>query len=358
MTLLHLIRLCCVSLCVVSMSLPGAESAPPLVSRTPAFLITDYLPPAIYEGDGLTACFRIENTASVKSSFEITAKTSDAAGVELKSTVEKVSVAPGAFGAVKFEFETKRVARMHFELKSAGETTVLGIENVALLRDEDAWPVTQILNGRIVLAEGGDAAIPVVQKKRAVEERAFAPVKWLFGSPADEGAARTGKSIAFAPGSWQLNAVGAHPLGPWPVNGSIPILNALNQILGELRSAANGEFKRAAILLPPEDLDFATDPRTYRVALDALLARLAKAGVTRVTLFAPFKYGCNEAHRKALWREIHESAMVNAVKVLDPLDWMGEAQWRADPAVPKVFGQRPNPAGRKMIEQALADLIR
>ena len=358
MTLLHLMRLCCVSLCVVSMSLPGAESAPSIVPRTSAYLITDYLPPAIYEGDGLSACFRIENTAPVKSSFEVTAKTSDAAGAELKTVVEKVSVAPGAFGSVKFEFDTKRVARIHFELKSAGESTVIAGENVALLRDDDAWPATKISNGRIVLAEGGDAAIPVVQKKRAVEERAFAPVKWLFGSSVDDGVARTGKSIAFAPGTWQLNAESVRALGPWPVNGSIPILNALNQILGELRGAAAGEFRRIAILLPAEDLDFATDPRTYRVALDALLARLAKAGFTRIALIAPFKYGCNDAHRRALWREIHESAAVNSIKVLDPLDWMGEAQWRADPSVPKVFGQQPNPAARKMIEQALADLIR
>lgn len=358
MTRFKSLTVLCAWIGALSFAVCGAESAAPIGAHSTVYLITDYLPPAIYEGDGLTACFRIENTASVKSAFEVTAKASDAAGAELKAVVEKVIVAPGAFGTVKFEFETKRVARIHFELKSAGEPSVIAVENVALLRDEDRWPATQILNGRIVLAEGGDAAIPVVQKKRAVEERAFAPVKWLFGSPADEGAARTGKSIAFAPGGWQLNAAVARPLGPWPVNGSIPILNALNQILSELRGAAAEEFKRVAILLPPEDLDFATDPRTYRVALDALLARLAKAGVTRVTLFAPFKYGCNEAHRKALWRAIHESATVNAVKVLDPLDWMGEAQWRADPAVPKVFGQRPNLEGRKMIEQALADLIR
>ncbi len=351
-------KACYAWLCALCFALIGEEAATTPGARATVYLITDYIPPAIYEGDGLSACFRIENTAPVKSSFEVTAKTSDSAGVELKSVVEKVSVAPGAFGSVKFEFETKRVARIHFELKSAGESTVIAGENVALLRDDDAWPATKISNGRIVLAEGGDAAIPVVQKKRAVEERAFAPVKWLFGSSADDGVARTGKSIAFAPGAWQLNVESVRALGPWPVNGSIPILNALNQILGELRGAAAGEFRRIAILLPVEDLDFATDPRTYRVALDALLARLAKGGFTRIALIAPFKYGCNDAHRRALWREIHESAAVNSIKVLDPLDWMGEAQWRADPSAPKVFGQQPNPAARKMIEQALADLIR
>ena len=43
-------------------------------------------------------------------------------------------------------------------------------------------------------------------------------------------------------------------------------------------------------------------------------ARLAKADIGRVTIIAPFKYGCNDAHRKALWRELHESATINAVR--------------------------------------------
>jgi hypothetical protein len=44
--------------------------------------------------------------------------------------------------------------------------------------------------------------------------------------------------------------------------------------------------------------------------------------------------------------------------VLDPSGWLAEMLWRVDPAVEGVYGPFPNAAGMKMIEQALADLIR
>ena len=147
-------------------------------------------------------------------------------------------------------------------------------------------------------------------------------------------------------------------LSPWALDGSVPVASTLNQIMSELRNVTTGEYKRGGLVLPPDDLDVATDPRTYRVVLDTLFARLAKADIGRVTVIAPYKHGCNDAHRKALWRELHESATINAVRVLDPLDWMSEAVWRADPNTPGVYARHPNAAGRKMIEQALADLIR
>ena len=39
---------------------PAASSA--RTDKKPFYLITDYLPQAIYAGDTLTACFRVENT--------------------------------------------------------------------------------------------------------------------------------------------------------------------------------------------------------------------------------------------------------------------------------------------------------
>jgi hypothetical protein len=176
------------------------------------------------------------------------------------------------------------------------------------------------------------------------------------------------------PGAWNLKIPSAIPLGPWPASASAPILNTLDRVMNTLTSqrpampkpapAKDKEQERLAVpdrlvlLLPPEDLELATDPRGYRVTLDALLSRLAQAGVSQIMLIAPFKFGCNEAHRKCLWHEVHAAAPLYAAKVLDPTDWMNESAWRADPDVPRVYAAAPNAAGRKMIEQALADLIR
>ncbi len=322
-----------------------------------AFLIVDYIPPAIYEGDGLSVCLRIENVFAANNAFEVSAKAFTAAGEKAKDTSENATLKRGAFGAVKLEFDARRVAKIELELRHAGQPSALGAQAIVLVRDDDVWPKTKFVNGRLVHADSGAIVLPVVQKKRAVEDRAFAPLKWLFGS-SDEQALGGGKSIAFAPNSWAANTPGIHVLGLWPADGSIPLLNATRQILDDIGAAKSGEIKRVAILLPPEDLELATDPRVYRVTLDALVARLTKSGVISIVLIAPFRYGCNDAHRKAIWREIHDSAANNSIRAQDPLDWMSEEKWRADPATPKVYASRPNAAGRKMIEQALANLIR
>src|SRR5579862_230448 len=334
----------------------SADSSPIIAPRPTAFLITDYLPPANYEGDSLSACFRIENASAREAAFEVSAKAVDAEGKEVRSFTEKAKASAGAFAAVKFEFETRKTARIHIELKRAGEAEALAETNVTLLREDDPWPATKIANGRLTIAEDGSVLIPLVKKKRVIEDRTFAPMKWLFGDSSDSSGAIGGTALIFAPGAWHLNVdSGVQTLGPWTPDGSAPILKTMDRVLSQIGAQ---KIQRVVILLPPEDLDLATDPRVYRVALDALMARLTKNGVTRTTLICPFRFGCNAAHQQALWHEVHESAAVNLAKVIDPIDWIGESAWRVDPSTPKVCGPSPNAAGRKMIEQALSALIR
>lgn len=325
-------------------------------TQADAFLIVDYLPTANYEGDGLSACFRIENASGRQAAFEITARPVDAAGKDMDAQVVKVTAAAGTFAAGKFDFETRRTARIAFELKRSGEDKVLAKTSAVLLREDDPWPATKIANGRLTLSSDGSIVIPLVQKTRIVEHREFALTRWLLGD-GDDGA-DGGLGVAYAPASWRLNINGVRGLGPWTLDGSVPILNAVDRILSDLSAPGAAKVQRMAIVLPPEDLDLATDPRTYRMALDALLARLPKAGVVRTTLIAPSRYGCNAAHQKALWREIHESAAANSAKAIDSMDWSGEAQWRADPSTSKVFGPIPNADGRKRIEQAVAKVLK
>src|SRR5262249_42317029 len=92
----------------VATALTAAETPPP---RADSFLIVDYLPPAVYEGDGLSACFRVENASGRSATYAMTAIALDAAGKEVQSQNGKADAAAGAFGAIKFEFDTKRAAK-------------------------------------------------------------------------------------------------------------------------------------------------------------------------------------------------------------------------------------------------------
>jgi hypothetical protein len=323
--------------------------------RRAAFLITDYLPSAIYDGDGLTACFRVENTEAVVAEYELNSRLYNASGVELKLQPQKISAAPNSFASATVDIDANRVARVRFELKRSGESEPLAQGGAVLLRDSDPWPHTKILKGRIAVADSGDALVFVVQKKRVQEERTFAPVKWIFGQSTTAGTPREGSSLVFVPGAWNLGIASAVSLEAPPQDGTTPILNVVNQILTTIKDAP--EVNRLALLLPADDLDLATDARSYRVALDALLARLQKANVNSVLLIAPFKYGCNETHRKTLWKEVHATAALYNAKVADPADWMAESMWRADPSVAGVYAPAPNARGQKMIAQALADWL-
>jgi hypothetical protein len=150
-------------------TLYAAESSAELKPRIDTFLITDYFPPAIYEGDGFSACFRVENAGTQNAVYDFTAKALDSAGAELKSITKSLSSLAGRFASASMEFDSKRVARVQFELKRHDAPAVLARAGAVLLRDTDPWPKTTVANGRIELAGSGDALIPVVQKKRVEE---------------------------------------------------------------------------------------------------------------------------------------------------------------------------------------------
>ena len=341
---------------LVGSAFAGELTSGPTTSVRPnAFLVMDYLPPANYEGDNLSVCFRIENASDKKAEFEVLAKSVDADGKDMPAQTMKASAAANAFGAAKFEFETRRTGKIRFELKRAGVATALAQTNVVLLRQDDSWPATKLVNGRIVLASDNTFVVLLVEKKRKQEDRAFGPWRWLFGD-GDDGGKGDGAAVVYAPASWRLNVGGIKGLGPWALDGSVPILNMVDRILTDV--SAGTKAQRMVIVLPPEDLTLATDPRTYRLALDALLARLPKAGVVRTTLIAPYQYGCNTTHLNALWHEVHESAAVNGCTAIDPVDWSGEAQWRTDPSVPKVYGPIPNATGRRAVEQVVGTVMK
>ena len=335
----------------------AAESASSKLAETvDAYLILDYLPPAIYEGDALSACFRIESAGPAKAAFELRGRVFDDAGKELKTFSKKVQPAPGEFASATLDFETQGAARITVELFDGALAT--GAFAAVFQREDAPWPETRVTQGRLVLASNGDTLVPLVRKKRAVEERAFAPLDWVMGRGAQNTPLRDGKTLLFAPAKWNLKTEGIAPLGPFSAGGGTPILRAMDAILHACRQAGALKLSRVVIVLPPEDLELATDSRTYHLALSALLARLNKAGVAQTVLYAPFKFGCNEAHRKALWKEAHAAAALYAARIDDPTDWITEAAWLADPHAPGVFAPSPNATGRKMIEQALSDLIK
>lgn len=335
----------------------AADSAPSKLAETVnAYLILDYLPPAIYEGDALSVCFRVESAGLSSAALELRGRAFDAAGKELKTISKKVQPAPGEFASATLDFETETAARITVELL---EGTVATAAFAAVLQREDApWPETRAAQGRLVLASNGDTLVPLVRKKRAVEERAFAPLDWVLGRGAQSAPARDGKTLLFAPAKWALKLESIAPLGPFSASDGTPMLRAMDAILSACRQQGAAKISRVVILLPPEDLELGTDSRTYHLVLNALLARLHKAGVAQTLLFAPFKFGCNEAHRGALWKEAHASAALYAAHIDDPADWMAPAAWLADPNAPGAFAPQPNAAGRKMIEQALSDLIK
>ena len=321
------------------------------------YLITDYLPAAIYEGDALTACFRVENTENADTSVEIIATTYDATDKSLAERKESVKGPAHSFAQCQISVDSKAGTHIRFVMKR--EQKVEGQTAIRMLRDDEVWPLVSNRNGHLETVDG-QVLIPVVRKRLKTQDRAFVPIKWLIGHAAPI-QKLVGKTVVFAPARWNLTS---RPelmnLGPYLPNGTTPLCRALDQILmtASISSGKKEEcIKCIIIFLPPEDLEVATDPHTYRIVLDALLAHLGSLAIKQIVLIPPFHFGVNERHRDMLWTEIKEASACYNASSLDPSDYLGEALWRADPEQPDVYGISPNSEGRKKIEQGLVDLL-
>ncbi|MGD0093717.1 MAG: hypothetical protein ABSE73_27725 [Planctomycetota bacterium] len=346
----------------------AADEAPPPHAK-PLYLITDYLPVAIYERDNVVGSFRIENTTGAEARLDLTTTACDAAGKVVHEQVQTLAAPPSGFGQAQASQDSVGVARVKFVLHAHGPEAQAPSEVAAvavrLVRDEDPWPVTEIRAGRLVDAETKEVLVPVVERRVRKEDRAFAPVKWLLDSAPIVRLA--GKAMAFIPGRWGLKSAGAPEtvlLGPYPPNGAPPVLCAVSEILNNLLAERAAKDQDAAplaqvlVCLPPEDFDVATDPCVYRATIAALLAHVAHPALKKVLLVPPFQYGTPEKSCEALWHEVREAARAYGATVVDPADCLDEKLWRTNSAVEGVYGNHPNSAGLKKIEQGILNLVR
>ena len=342
-------------------SLAAEKHEEPAARAKPDFyLIVDYLPAAIYDRDAVSACFRVENATSAESELTLHLAAFDNAGVLLNEKELPLKVSAGQTAPAQFEQESARVGKITFELRR--NEKVLERLGLRLLRDE-AWPDTRLDNGRLKIRGSGDVLIPVSEKTQFVD-RSFAPVRWLLGKQ-QQSKDVSGRILAFVPGGWNLRSENfdAAPLGPFNAARVPPLLLAADQILShpQIRALASAEVKDApkylVLLLPPEDLHFATDPRGYRIILNALLSRLSVLGLKKIVFIPPFHFGANEKHGSLLARQVTEAAAALKASSVDPGDFLNETLWRVDPERHGVYGPEPNAAGVKKIEQGILNLI-
>jgi hypothetical protein len=375
-------------------NLRAAEQTPPITTtqppaeKKPFYLIVDYLPPALYSGEPLTACLRVENTTAAAADVTVRAEIFDAEGKSLKVSEEKLEAKPNAFADYRKDLDLRDAARVAFALKTPQGDVTGPI--VRLVRDADPWPDAEVKDGRLVelaAKEAGAEArptvlVPVVERVKREGDRTFAPVKWALGIKNQDAQATITRAVLMLPGAWAKPKEPATPgtpspstpapmdfgalapekaanpaaLGPYEPTGCAPILRAFNdalRVLAELKEKP----ERAVIVLPPEDLEVATEPRLYRVVLEALLERLARAGVKQAVLAPPRKYGVPQARADLLRAEVREAAEFRGARMLDWGEALDEMAWRLDPESPGVYGRKPNAEGQKKIAQKLSDLL-
>jgi len=342
-------------------------------AKQPFYFITDYLPPAIYENDGVTGCFRAENTTAAAAKLSFSATAQDENGKTAQEYMRALESPAGAFASCQHTLDSRDVERIQFALKNG--SVELGAVNVRILHAGRPWPPTVFRQGRLYAAEGGDALLPCVPRRTRSQERAFGALKW-FGESKKSKAESAGHALLLLPGNWQSYPAKDHArvaLGPYAPNGAAPILRALADFHDMLRQvpavpASAGSYptgmgtpahtlsvkpQRILICLPPEDLEVATTPRTYRNILDAMLAHCLTLDLKQVVLVPPFQYGCNEKHCVAIWQEVREAAAAYGIQTLDVSEYLNERLWRVDPNNAGVYGKRPNSEGQKLIEEAL-----
>jgi hypothetical protein len=211
--------------------------------------------------------------------------------------------------------------------------------------------------------------LPIVARCKRKEEPSFAPLSWLV-SGENQGKKQLRSAFVLLPGEWtgggkadvsgelvpeklhQAKAWGR--LGPYPLQGAAPALLVVGDCA---RSLPKPVPDRVVVLWSAEDLDAATDPRLFRIAIEILLSRLELAGVKDVVLSSPLLHGVSAERVELLERAAKDAIKGRPTRLFDRHGLLEDSLWRLDPNTAGVYGRVPNEAGRKMIRQALADLI-
>lgn len=345
---------------------PEGEAPGPV--RTAEYLLVDHLSAALYEGEPMTACLRVENTTSGEESVVVKAVAYGPDEAVVKEDQRKVTVPAGGQAACRFDLDLRGVRAVRFSaIAGSGE---LPGPAVRILRDDDPWPGTSAVDGRLTDDGSGQVLLPVVTRKERKEDRSFSSLSWLV--PTSDGKTPEPAGVfLYLPGEWLGDGNAAwtrelipgklqegtkwRGLGPYPLQGVAPILMAVGDCLRSLPKPAPG---CVLMILPAEDLDVAVDPRLYRTAIEILVSRLEAAGVRAVVFESPVRYGVPEARHRMLAKAVQEALEGRRGRALDSEPLLDEVLWRLDPGTPGAYGAIPNSAGRKKIRQVLDDLIR
>lgn len=327
----------------------SAETVPP---KADVYLIADYAPAAVYEGDQIFVNVRVQNTSAheIKATLflkEESHKDETGAAKETAATLKEATVPPQSSRAVQFSIR-QDMAEFSLSLKE-GQKELAALK-ARVLDDAQKWPKTVVRNG-VLETESGERVIFRTQRRDKKIDRAFLPMKWLLGSDEKEkGKAAAPRIAQFIPPGY--SAQPATVLGPYQLDGLPPIVHATRQILDTIK-----DEKICILVLPPEDIEAATDPRVLRIMLEVLLVRLKQAGVESVVVVPPFKFGANETLLKNVWKETNDVCAAHQAKWVDPAEFNAEEFWRLDPKSPGVYGARPNADGRARLDSVIKTLV-
>lgn len=335
--------------------------------RAPFHLLVDYLSPALYEGEPFTACLRVENTTGQEVDVDVLAEVLGAGEKVLKTEHRPLNITAGGQASCRFDVGLAEVRSVRFSCHAPWG--VLRGPCVVAVRSNEAWPAVKVVDGLLAEAESGRVLLPVVARSERKEVHRFAPLGGLLSG------ARTAReeprsAFIFVPGEWTdvglvdfsgelipekvVEGKTWAKLGPYPLQGVAPVLLAVGACARLLPEPVP---ERVIVVLPAGDLDAATDPRLFRIAVEVLVARLELAGVEDVVISCPLLYGVSVEQVELLARAAKEALVGRSARLLDRRGLMDESLWRLDAKTPGVYGRQPNAAGRKMIRQALTDLI-
>lgn len=349
-------------------------------------VVVEWVPPAIFESDGLTVVFCVHNNTTeprrlrlTKTDFAPAGKKSPASGTEKKAR-EEVIVPPKEERSISRRVAVRGVSRVKFAFTEDGKPA--GGCTVRLLRPEEPWPRTRCASGRLLDAVTGEILVPTTKRLIHRADRSWALLKAVLG----DGAGRTARradfrtAFLFLPGRQGRRVAGSSPaasklvfdgllpprcrkagrfcaLGPYRDEGIPPIVLVVKTVALSLPRPA----PRAVVLwLPADDLEAPTAPSAYRAALEHLLARLAQAGVKRLCVVPPLRYGVPEKRAELLRRAVRRAVAAYGASFAAWSDLRVAAVWRLDGAPgakTEVYGARLNAAGREKAGKKLRNMI-
>lgn len=305
-----------------------------------------HVPSLLYRGERLTLTAQVDNRGSESRSVKVRAdvRSDGPEPSQQEPPVERVIVVEG--NQTAYVDISLALPEVH-ERPALCTVTLLADDGaqeqtaeVLVSVPDDRMPRLSVQGESLFDSEGRPVAIQLEQRLW-VEDRAWAPLKWLAGLFSFDRCAPSGVVVVAdvlegadeGEGYWRalenrVASQGVRLVG-WSRKGEPGALPALGLLAALSRSELAEPVEAAVLFVGSADRVVGGEPRLVRQSLEAIVQRLEAAGCSRLCIMLPIAPSAVRHEMAPYLNAVVEVAQVYKARIVNVPAWLGDASWAA-----------------------------